>query len=273
MANITTSLVIVGGGGGGSGTNGAGDIWGGGGGGSGGVSTLTAQTLNTSINYTVTVGAGGAQGRVTFNGSVLCNEPSVQGGNGSISSLVGTGVNLMVGGGGAGTPAPNGDNGSGAGGAAGVPDGVAGNRQSPIARNNFAAGTGGVNSTGFGSGGNGNGQSPFACPTSGATGRVTVSYTSSIRQFNGGTITSTGTGSSTVWTHTFSTSGTFTLSGLGGLSSGFGGNGGNLGQAGQTGGSNTDGIVGGAGGAAGDAVHRNGNTVTILGNTPIGAIV
>lgn len=266
---VVASIQVVGGGAGGSGTNGAGDIWGGGAGGSGGFVNVTNQQLDAYVTYQMTVGAGGAAGRVTFNGVVLCNEPSTQGGNGAQSRFIGGLVSLTAGGGFAGTPAPNGDNGPGTGGAGGTPNGVAGGQQRPIQRNNFAPALGGVNSTGIGSGGNGNGGGPNVCPTAGGNGQVTVSYTSPTQLFIGGTITN----NAGIYTHTFSTAGNFELVGQGGVYGGFGGAGGDAGRSGERGGTSSTAITGGAGGLAGNAISHTGYTLTLSGNTPIGAII
>jgi hypothetical protein len=175
-----TVPLLVGAGGGGSGTNGAGDIWGGGGGGSGGYRESQTISVTPGETLTIVVGAGGLSGRVTFNGSLLCsgtNGTSVAGTNGGTTSISRGGTSLLNATGGvAGTPAPNGDNGPGAPGAGGSPNGVSGSYQSPIQRNNFAAGAGGNNGKGYGTGGAGNGQSPFTCPTQGGTGYVSLSW-------------------------------------------------------------------------------------------------
>lgn len=177
-------LKMVAGGGGGSGTNGAGDIWGGGGGGSGGYLLNSSFAVTPGQELMFHVGYGGESGRVTFNGPVLCagTSGSTSGTNGQptwIEKLDG-GIwyeVASVGGGIAGTPAPNGDNGPGAPGAGGSPNGVSGGYQSPIQRNSFSPGPGGNNGTGYGGGGNGNGMSPLLCPGKGGNGYLSISWT------------------------------------------------------------------------------------------------
>lgn len=175
-----TVPLLVGAGGGGSGTNGAGDIWGGGGGGSGGYYENQVISVTPGEVLTITIGAGGLGGRVTFNGSLLCsgnNGTSVTGTAGGSTSIARSSTTLLSAtGGNAGTAAPNGDNGPGYGGAGGSPNGVNGGMQSPVVRNNFAGAAGGNNGKGYGVGGAGNGMSPFSCPTNGGTGYVSLSW-------------------------------------------------------------------------------------------------
>jgi hypothetical protein len=59
----------------------------------------------------------------------------------------------------------------------------------------------------------------------GGSGIVIVSYVSTSQSATGGTVTSTGSGASTRWFHTFTSSGTFTLSSASDTSGGSGGSG------------------------------------------------
>jgi hypothetical protein len=199
--NNLNIIKLVAGGGGGSGTNGAGDIWGGGGGGSGGyhVGETLAVTPGEVLQFIV--GFGGNSGLVTFNGPTLCagTSGSTVGTNGGFTKIVRnyntTPITLLEATGGiTGLPAPNGDNGPGDPGAGGVPNGVAGGYQSPIQRNDFAAGLGGNNGTGYGGGGAGNGTVPFTCPTKGGHGYLSISWPLTVVAFGDPTVnTSTGT--------------------------------------------------------------------------------
>ena len=200
VPSYVTSLTVeklVAAGGGGSGTNGAGDIWGGGGGGSGGYYINETLTVIPGEVLQFTVGYGGECGLVTFNGPTLCSGTSggTTGTNGGLTKIVRnyntTPITLLEAtGGNAGTPAPYGDNGPGAPGSGGSPNGVSGGYQSPIQRNDFAAGYGGSNGTGYGNGGYGNGTQPFTCPTKGGHGYLAISWPRTITYTSGsGTFT------------------------------------------------------------------------------------
>ena len=101
--NLTADILVVGGGGGGGGntsTGAAGYYDVGGGGGAGGFLAPTSVSLTGGSVYAVTVGAGGTAGT-----------PSAKGGNGTASSIIGTGVNYTAtgGGGGGSGSGPSGD--------------------------------------------------------------------------------------------------------------------------------------------------------------------
>jgi hypothetical protein len=168
------SATVVGAGGGGGGQDaGGGDTWGGGGGGSGGYYSNQTVAVTPGETLTITVGAGGYAGYDGYwrgcPGQGL-NVPAANGGNSQINR--GGTVLLQATGGVRGNQAPGGDNGPGAPGAGGSPNGVAGGYQSPIQRNSFSAGQGGLNPLGFGRGGNGN--SSGGCPTAGFPGFVSI---------------------------------------------------------------------------------------------------
>lgn len=131
------------------------------------------QSDNSSYDY-----PGGGGGAGTAGGNLTA-------GAGLQSSITGTAVYYAGGGGGYGTAQFNG--GSGGGGNGASPTGGAGTA--------FTGGGGGGGSTTGGQGG---------------SGVVIVSYVSQSQRGSGGTVTSYGSGASTTWVHTFTTSGTFT---------------------------------------------------------------
>jgi hypothetical protein len=140
------------------------------------------------------------QGYAGYGGN---DSPNYQGGGGggassaASSSSGASGLNWLslgtyyAGGGGGGANSGPGSGGTGGGGS-GTTSGTGGS---------------GTANTG-GGGGSGNGSS--AAGGSGGSGIVIVSYTSATQLASGGTVTSTGSGTSTVWYHTFTSSGTLT---------------------------------------------------------------
>jgi len=133
-ASVSASYLVVAGGGGGGST--------GGGGGAGGYRTGTA-SLNPTLSYTVTVGAGGTSASTGNNGG--------NGGDSVFNAITSTG-----GGGGAGNPnstSPNG--GSGGGGAYGGVNGTGGSGNTPSTSpsQGNSGGNGFLGSTGGGGGG------------------------------------------------------------------------------------------------------------------------
>ena len=161
-------LVIAGGGGGGTGTNGP-NTEGGGGGGAGGYrcsvagessgggsSAESSLSVTSSIQYTVTVGAGGAAGGIGTNGS--------QGGSSSFSSITSVGGGYGAGnsqnGGSGGSGGGAGSQGTRSGGSATSGQGYVGGAGSDGAQSGGGGGAGaaGVNSGTYvtaGNGGNG----------------------------------------------------------------------------------------------------------------------
>jgi hypothetical protein len=148
------TLVIAGGGGGGRT---------GGGGGAGGLRGLTSQSM-TAQAYTITIGAGGAGNNVDGQ----------QAGDGTTSSIAGSGfstINTTGGGGAASYGATTGrTGGSGGGGSAGVPNstGGAGNAGSYSPVEGFAGGTGTTDSQRGGGGGGGGASEAGQSTTTGA---------------------------------------------------------------------------------------------------------
>ena len=157
-ATVTASyLVVAGGGGGASGVTGLGA---GGGGGAGGFLTATT-TLNPTLSYTVTVGAGGAYGTANTdvkgsNGSnsVFNSITSTGGGGGGCASQSANSTGANGGSGGGGGQWYNGSNTSGGTGTSGQ-------------GNNGGGGAGG---TTYNSGGGGGGAGAIGGTFSGATG-------------------------------------------------------------------------------------------------------
>lgn len=145
---ITSILVqlLVGAGGGGGGVQSNGDLYQGASGGSGGYHQSITVPVTAGETLTVTIGAGGNNGVVNFNGA---NPGNINGTNGGNTVLLRSATPLLTAtGGGGGTGGGTGSNQPGAG---GTPNGVAG--VSGNGFNNFSARPGGQNGTGKGSGG------------------------------------------------------------------------------------------------------------------------
>jgi hypothetical protein len=183
--------VGVSGGTGGPGGSGGGGFGGGGGSGTGGAGT-SGQGFNGGNGATQVAGGGG--GASAVGGNAVTSTSAGAGGAGVASSLSGSSVTYAGGGGGGALNGTAGAGGAGGGGAGGGTAGVAG-----------TANRGG----GGGGGGNTGGTAPFD-GGSGGSGVVIISYTNTTQRGTGGTVTSSGSGASTVWVHTFTSSGTYT---------------------------------------------------------------
>lgn len=168
--NLTCDALVVAGGGGGANGNG-----GGGGGGAGGFRNASAQSLLSSTNYAITIGAGGAGGQNTG-----ASQPGI---SGSDSSIIGTGLSYTSSGGGGGasyiTPPINGGSGGGAGYAVTSAGGL-GNipTTTPSQGNNGGAGNGAPAYGGGGGGGAGAAGSNGTTAAGGAGGAGSNSYSS-----------------------------------------------------------------------------------------------
>ena len=143
-------------------------------------------------------GAGSAGTASSGSGSAIFGGP---GGNGSTWSV--DSVTRAGGGGGGVTGAGNASGTAGTGGTGG---GGAGGKGSTAA----VSGTINTGGGGGGSGGIGNGYTGSGAPGNGGSGVVIISYTNATQKGTGGTVTSSGSGASTVWKHTFTSSGTYT---------------------------------------------------------------
>ena len=183
--------VGVSGGSGGPGGSGGGGTGTGGGSGTGGSGT-SGQGFNGGNGATQVSGGGG--GASAVGGNAVTSTSAGAGGAGVANSLSGSSVTYAGGGGGGALNGSAGAGGAGGGGAGGGTAGVAG-----------TANTGG----GGGGGGNSGGTAPFD-GGSGGSGVVIISYTNTTQRGTGGTVTSSGSGASTVWVHTFNSSGTYT---------------------------------------------------------------
>jgi hypothetical protein len=219
ISTVSASYLVVAGGGGAGGDLGAG-------GGAGGLLTGTA-TLNTTLSYTITVGAGGAGDVNAINGI-----------NGSNSAISIVSVTSIGGGGGAGDTSKAGNNGGSGGGGQGVSAGtgtVGQGNNGGIGQNGSAGGGGGGASSAGGAGtvnNGGNGGSGTASSISGSS----ITYAgggggggSISRGGSAGTGGSGGGGNGNGTSAGAGSSGTANLGGGGGggsISGGDGGNGG-----------------------------------------------
>ena len=281
LQSVTASYLVVAGGGGGAYANS---------GGGGGYTTNGTTSLNSTLSYTVTVGAGGAAGSSGSQDGVNGSQSAfstftANGGYGVVSSSPYTGGAGGSGGGGyassgaAGAGGTNGSNGGTGVAAGGAGQGttttfsISGTSTVYSGGGGGGAGSGTRGAGGAGGGGNGASTSSGAGTSgtanlgggggggnvtsgggsgAGGSGIVIISY-SGAQQFSGGVVTSSG--GNTI--HTFNTSGT--LGPVTPLSANYlvvagGGGGGN-------GGSNTSGGGGGAGG------YRTGSGLTIDPNS------
>lgn len=206
----------------------------GGGGGSGQVQIVSA-LLSRLTNYTVVVGS--ATNSSSFNGTTAAGGVNGQDTNPVDSTNIDGGASGSGNSGGAGARiylgpynSPYGAGGGGGQGAVG--GGGSAVDSPPYTSGVYTGGNGGagvvwsVNGVYYGGGGGGQAQAGGHGSSSGGSngtgynpfgslnGGVIVSYTSATQLYTGGTVTSTGTGASTVWFHTFTTVGTSTLTHL-----------------------------------------------------------
>jgi hypothetical protein len=227
LVYLSSYLLIAGGGGGGVGY--------GAGGGAGGV-LYGSLILNTGNSYSIVIGGGGNPG-VNGSNTTAFNLTAIGGGAGNTGNAGGSG------GGGGATSAGAGTTGQGfAGGAAAGSYGGGGGGASAVGQAAVAAtrggdggtgylstitgtstyyaggsagtlqgigGTGGTNGAGYlNYGGGGDSYNPGA----GQNGAVIVSYANATQIGTGGTVTSYTSGGTTYWVHTFTSSGTLTIS-------------------------------------------------------------
>jgi hypothetical protein len=229
IGSVQAGLLLIGSGGGGG--NDAG------GGGGGGGSSYGTITLTVGSQYTVTVSAGGAGGgRGSPGGDTAVSGFSLiahgGGGGGTVYEGGGAGgtasggTNNATGGAGgagaragcnSGSPGTASGSATSAGGGGGEIDYNDGTPTPGGAGGGGYAGAGGNgagwdqgNNTNGGSygGGGGGGKNYGGAGASGAGGVAVIIYTASRRLFNGGTVSSSGSGAATVWTHLFASSGT-----------------------------------------------------------------
>ena len=225
MPTVNVTILAIGGGG-------AGGADAGGGGGGGGASTGSVN-FDLYSSYLVAVGSGGGYnsqpGQASYVQGFSIIAYGGQGGGsvygGFSAGGYGAGGSYNVNGGSGGTGArggnPVGQPGqtigtiTGAGGGGGEIDG---NDGSPVpggsggglaGRGGFGAGWNQKNNTpGFPYGGGGGGGGNYGgSGAGGASGVVTLSYTSEQQLYRGGTVSSSGSGTSTCWTHTFTSNG------------------------------------------------------------------
>ena len=182
-----------------------------GGGGAGGCSSGTI-SLTSGTNYVIVVGGNSAQVQFAspFGAGGPGGGPVAFGGAGGGYSAIFNGTKtqpttlIMAGGGGGGNGTDAGSQpGSyfgGGGGGTGFGQTIPGS---------FQGGTGGTRGVNQGSGGGGGSGANYA-GGNGGSGIVIASYVNLTQRATGGTVTSFGTGASTTWVHSFTTSGTFT---------------------------------------------------------------
>lgn len=201
-STIFDTTTSIGGGGGGAGFNtggggGASDLAGASGGGgditsSSGVGGIASTGQNGGAGNITSNGGGGGGGGSTGVGGAASNHVGGNGGAGTASSITGSSVTYAGGGGGGvSTGGVAGTGGAGGGGAGGVGTG---------------SGTAGTANRGAGGGGGGVGGTA-GNGGDGGTGVVIISYPTANMTATGGSITTSG--SNTI--HTFTTSGTFTV--------------------------------------------------------------
>jgi len=233
LVYLSSYLIIAGGGGGGVGI--------GAGGGGGGV-LYGALLLNTGNSYSIVVGSGGSPG-VNGSNSSAFNLTAIGGGAGATGNAggsggggggsfgAGSGTAGQGYAGGAGAGGPSGETYGGGGGGAGAAglaavygtrggDGGIGYQSAITGTSTYYAGgsagtrqgiggTGGTNGGGYlNYGGGGDSYNPGP----GQGGAVIVSYANPAQIATGGTVTSYTSGGTTYWVHTFTSSGTFTVS-------------------------------------------------------------
>jgi len=244
-------LVIAGGGSGGTGNGpGSGNSGGAGGGGAGGLVAYTAQPL-TAINYSITVGAGGAAVTGSSNGNVGNNSQfaaltaSAGGGYGAGNAASGTQVQGGTGGSGGGSANWN------------INSTLAGGTASPAGQGNAGGSVTGNGGGNFGGGGGGAGgvggqSSVSAGAPYGSGGAGSSSYSSWL------SATSTGVSGLIAGGGGGGTGAT----GAGSIVSGGGGAGSNLNANGTSGTANTGG--GGGGGGSGFTSGAGGSGIVII---------
>jgi hypothetical protein len=181
--NTTTSAASSGGSGGGGAGNGSGTGYAAGAGTSG-----QGNAGGVGASSAADSGGGGGAGAA---GTAGTSSASGAGGVGLSNSITGTATYYAGGGGGGGNTVGAGGNG---GGGSGV---------------SSSGGTGGSASSNLGGGGGGGGQSN-GHGGSGGSGVVIISYVNTTQRGSGGTVTSFGSGATTTWVHTFTSSGTYT---------------------------------------------------------------
>ena len=242
LSSVSASYLVVAGGGGGAGSVGS---YGGGGGGAGGYQTGTT-SLNTTLSYTITVGAGGA-GSAGGAGAIGTN-----GANSQIGSLT-----ASVGGGGGASASSNNGNNGGSGGAGGPPAGSGGTATSGQGNRggNASATRSGSGGGGAGSAGTDTSASGYAIPSNGVSGG-----TGTTSAISGATVTYAGGGGG-------GGMGSGGSGGAGGSSVGGAGANGASGLAGGTGVVNT-----GSGGGGGSS-DSGGGTTTAGGQGGSGVVI
>jgi len=252
--SLSCDTLVIAGGGGGART--------GGGGGAGGLRGLTSQSM-TAQAYTITVGGGGAGSNTDF----------AQAGDGTTSSIAGSGfstINTTGGGGAASYGATTGrSGGSGGGGSAGIPDstGGAGNAGGYTPVEGYAGGQGSNDGTRGGGGGGGGASQAGQATTTGAV-RIGGNGGNGSSAFSSWGV-ATGTGQNVNGTYWYAGGGgaasdTASLRGLGGL--GGGGNAGTntnpsdsvpgMANTGGGGGANSGNYPAGANGGSGLVILR-----------------
>jgi hypothetical protein len=208
--SLSCDTLVIAGGGGGART--------GGGGGAGGLRGLTSQSM-TAQAYTITIGAGGAGSNTDFG----------QAGDGTTSSIAGSGfstINTTGGGGAASYGATTGrSGGSGGGGSAGIPNstGGAGNAGGYSPVEGYAGGTGTIDNERGGGGGGGGAGAVGQSTTTGVT-RIGGNGGNGLSTFSSWGV-ATGTGQNVNGTYWYAGGGgaasdTASLRGLGGLGGG-----------------------------------------------------
>jgi hypothetical protein len=149
------------------------------------------------VQYSVGQGYGGSLQLSGGYGGGWNNNPRA-GGNGASGAFNGV-TYYAAGGGGSGCDSNPTTNPGGAGGGAWAGSGGTG----------YLSGHGGAGGN-YGAGGGGSGNYYGGAGT-GAPGVMVITYTSPIQRATGGTVTSSGSGASTVWQHVFTSSGAFTV--------------------------------------------------------------
>jgi len=208
--SLSCDTLVIAGGGGGART--------GGGGGAGGLRGLTSQSM-TAQAYTITIGAGGAGSNTDFG----------QAGDGTTSSIAGSGfstINTTGGGGAASYGATTGrTGGSGGGGSGGIPNstGGAGNAGGYSPVEGYAGGTGTIDNERGGGGGGGGAGAVGQSTTAGVT-RIGGNGGNGLSTFSSWGV-ATGTGQNVSGTYWYAGGGgaasdTASLRGLGGLGGG-----------------------------------------------------
>jgi hypothetical protein len=196
---FTGVATATGGGRGGGGANaGASGGSGGGGGataGAGGAGTSGQGFAGGSGNTASYYGGGGGGGgsAIGGNGSGVTASGGAGGAGASNSVRTGSAVVYSGGGGGGSNLSNQAAGGSGGGGVGG-----------------YQSATAGAGTANLGGGGGGGGHPSYPTGGNGGSGLVVITYVGSSQRASGGTVTSFGSGVTTTWVHSFTTSGTFT---------------------------------------------------------------